>query len=137
MPQLVYSPEKRISAQKLLEHEWLNMPANFEFTMNEKEYQRMMMIKQNTKKEKPDENNKLDIIDSDTEINMADDEDNDDFNSGDEFEQFSDEDDYNEFQENQFDIPNYNNSFAAYGQYVSLSSLDRANPQFENLYTAK
>ena len=109
------------------------MPQNFEFTMNEKEYQRNMMIKQNTKKEKPEEH-KVDIIESDTEVNMADDEDNDEFNSGDEHEQFSDEEERgDDLLENQFDIPNYNNSFAAYGQYVSLSSLDRANPQFENL----
>jgi hypothetical protein len=102
--------------------------------MSEKEFQGKMMMKQNTKREKPDENNKVDIIESDTEINMGDDEDNDDFNTADEFEQFSDDEEgFNDLHENQFDIPNYNNSFAAYGQYVSLSSLDRANPQFENI----
>jgi len=133
MPCLEYSITKRASAQELLKHYWLSMPQNFEFTMNEKEYQRNMMIKQNTKKEKPEEH-KVDIIESDTEVNMADDEDNDEFNSGDEHEQFSDEEERgDDLLENQFDIPNYNNSFAAYGQYVSLSSLDRANPQFENL----
>lgn len=131
---LVYSPEKRVSAQTLLEHYWLKMEPNFEFTMNDKEYQRMMMIKQSNKKEPKVDDNKLDILESDTEINMGDDEDNDDYNSQDEFEQFSDDEDYCEdYKEQQFEIPNYNNSFAAYGQYVSLSSLDRANPQFENL----
>ena len=30
-------------------------------------------------------------------------------------------------------IPNFNNSFAQYGQFVDLAALDRANPQFENL----
>jgi len=134
MPMLVYSPEKRASAQSLLQHYWLSMPPNTDYTMSDKEYQRMMMIKQNTKKDKPDEYNKNDVVDSDTEVNMADDEDNDDYNSQDEYEQFTDdEENEGEFQENQFDIPNYNNSFAAYGQYVSLSSLDRANPQFDHL----
>jgi serine/threonine protein kinase len=135
MPMLVFSPQKRISAQKLLEHPWLSMPANFDYTMNEKEYQTMMMIKKSTKKEKVDDISKVDTVESDTELNMADDEDNDEFNTADEFEQFTDEEDGDcDPQETQFDIPNYNNSFAAYGQYVSLSSLDRANPQFENLY---
>ena len=40
-PMLNYDPDKRISAQELLKHKWLNMPANFEYTMNEKEYQKI------------------------------------------------------------------------------------------------
>ena len=28
---------------------------------------------------------------------------------------------------------NFNNSFAQYGQFVDLTSLDRANPQFDNI----
>jgi hypothetical protein len=134
MPMLVFSPDKRVTAQTLLEHPWLSMPANFDYTMNEKEYQTMMMIKKSAKKEKVDDISKVDTVDSDTELNMGDDEDNDDFNTADEYEQFTDDEEGAlELLENQFDIPNYNNSFAAYGQYVSLSSLDRANPQFENL----
>ncbi len=135
MPMLEYYPEKRVSAQTLLEHYWLNMPPNFDYTMSEKEYQRMMMIKQNTKKEKPEENNNIDVVESDEDLNVADDEDNEDYNTQDEFEQFSDEEYL--FEEEQFEIPNYNNSFAAYGQHVSLSSLDRANPQFEYIDKGK
>lgn len=135
MPMLVYSPQKRATAQELLDHYWLKMPANFEFTMNEKEYQRMMMIKQNNikKNEKPEEEPttiKQDVYESDDELNQGDDEDNAEFNTEDEYEQFSDD---NEDYEQQFVIPNYNNSFAAYGQYVSLSSLDNPNPQFQHL----
>ena len=133
MPMLIYSPEKRATAQDLLDHYWLKMPPNFDFTMSEKEYQRMMMIKQSNNKknsEKPEEPNKQDIFESDDELNNADDEDNEEYKTADEFDQFSGDD---EDHEQQFDIPNYNNSFAAYGQYVSLSSLDRANPQFQEL----
>ena len=30
-------------------------------------------------------------------------------------------------------ISNFNNSFAEYGQFVDLTSLDRANPQFDKI----
>jgi hypothetical protein len=34
-------------------------------------------------------------------------------------------------------IPNFNNSFAEYGQFVDLTSLDRANPQFDKIMKHK
>ena len=34
-------------------------------------------------------------------------------------------------------IPNFNNSFAEYGQFVDLVSLDRANPQFDKIMKKK
>ena len=30
-------------------------------------------------------------------------------------------------------ISNYNNSFAEYGQFIDLTNLDRANPQFDEI----
>lgn len=134
MPMLGYYPEKRITAQELLKHPWLNMPANFDYLMSDREYEKMMMIKKNAKKEKNNNNNngdeviKQDLIESDIEINMADDEDN---------EEISEEEDSGDsFVDNpdQIHIQNFNNSFAAYGQHVNLAALDRANPQFDKIF---
>ena len=79
---LNYHPDKRISAQELLANKWLNMPANFDYTMSEKEYQRSVIIKQNKKPEKGvggglEDEIKLDVFESDNELNKADEEDND------------------------------------------------------------
>ena len=134
-PMLQYYPEKRVSAQELLKHPWLNMPKNFEYTMSEKEYQRMMIIKQNSKKEKADDDVKADVYESENELNLADDEDNDEY--------FSEEENENDFSDlsneeetddsNTIKIQNFNNSFAAYGQHVNLCVLDQPNPQFNSL----
>jgi len=131
MPMLEYYPEKRISAQELLKHPWLNMPANFDYLMSDREYEKMMMIKKNAKKEKNNNNEetiKQDLIESDIEINMADDEDNEEISG----EEESD----NSYVDNpdQIHIQNFNNSFAAYGQHVNLAALDRANPQFDKIF---
>ena len=134
MPMLEYYPEKRISAQELLKHPWLNMPADFDYMMSEREYEKMMMIKKNAKKEKsnssPDEVPKNDLIDSDIEINMADDEDNDENISQDDESSDSYVDN-----PNLIHIQNFNNSFAAYGQHVNLAGLDKANPQFDKIFS--
>lgn len=133
MPMLEYYPEKRASAQDLLNHPWLNMPDNFDYLMSDREYEKMMMVKKNAKKEKSgnsntDEQSKQDLVESDIEINMADDEDN---------EEITDEEDSDDsFVDNpdQIHIQNFNNSFAAYGQHVNLAALDRANPQFDRIF---
>ena len=131
MPMLQYYPEKRISAQELLKHPWLNMPADFDYLMSDREYEKMMMIKKNAKKEKSEkapEEPTNDLIDSDIEINMADDEDNEDNISNDDesSDSFVDNPDL-------IHIQNFNNSFAAYGQHVNLAGLDKANPQFDKI----
>ena len=110
-PMLEWYPEKRISAQELLKSEWLNMPANFDYYMSEKEYQRMMIVKQNTKKELIDEESRGDVYESENEINLADDEDNDEYLSCEEFENdFSNCEDHEEDQDT-IKIQNLNNSF--------------------------
>jgi serine/threonine protein kinase len=133
MPMLEYYPEKRASAQDLLNHPWLNMPDNFDYLMSDREYEKMMMVKKNAKKEKSgnsnnDEQSKQDLVESDIEINMADDEDNEDITD--------EEDSDDSFVDNpdQIHIQNFNNSFAAYGQHVNLAALDRANPQFDKIF---
>ena len=128
MPMLNYYPERRATAQSMLNNPWLNMPANFDYMMAEREYERMIMIKKNKKErvQSSDEVSVADIVESDNELNQADDEDNEDYMSDDidESEDSCDDADV-------INIQNFNNSFAAYGQHVNLAALDRANPQFQ------
>ena len=114
MPMLEYYPERRASARELLRHPWLKMPADFDYKISEIEIEKKKMIENNKKKEENEEE-KNDVLDrevysSDSELYGADDEDN---GKG---------DIYNEFA-----------SFAEYGQFVDLTSLDRANPQFDKI----
>lgn len=128
-PMLEFNPEKRISSQELLHHKWLNMPANFDYIMSEKEYQLMAMIKQTAKKDKPEESSQVNVYESDTELNKADGEDNFVYASGDEDHVTDDESDG---EKQIIQMVNFNNSFAAYGQYINLSACDRPNPQFND-----
>jgi serine/threonine-protein kinase SRPK3 len=126
MPMLNYYPERRATAQEMLNSPWLNMPANFDYSMNEREYERMIMIKKNKKeKVQTDESSTIDIVESDNELNQADDEDNEEYFTEDYESDESCED------ADVINIQNFNNSFAAYGQHVNLAALDRANPQFQ------
>jgi serine/threonine-protein kinase SRPK3 len=127
MPMLDYHPERRATAQQMLSHYWLNMPANFEYLMSEREYERMIMIKKNQKKVKHEDSSTCDVKESDSDLNQADDEDNEDY--------FSEDEESEECYEEAdiINIQNFNNSFAAYGQHVNLAALDRANPQFDKV----
>ena len=73
--------------------------------------------------------NEKDVYDSDSELYGADDEDN---GKGDIYNEFAD-DDSGDDNPDKVNIPNFNNSFAEYGQFVDLTSLDRANPQFDKI----
>ena len=124
----------------MLSHPWLNMPANFNYKMSEIEIEKMNMI-ENTKKNNlynnnindiDDDDNEKDrqVISSDEEIYEGDNEDNDKGNvfSGDEESEESGDENPDKIH-----IQNFNNSFAQYGQFVDLTSLDRANPQFNDI----
>ena len=139
MPMLEYYPDKRASARELLKHPWLNMPADFEYKISEIEIEKRKMI-ENNKMIEENEDKKKDVIDkdvyeSDSELYEADDEDNglSDPNIEKEFE----EDDSGDDNPDKVMIPNFNNSFAEYGQFVDLTSLDRANPQFDKIMKHK
>ena len=136
MPMLEWYPEKRASARDLLRHPWLSMPANYDDHMSETEIFKLNMkesllnpkelIKVDPKSEL---NKNRDIYSSDSELNEADFEDN---------KKWGDEDDDEDFQlgdgnPDKIMIPNYNNSFCMYGQFVDLTSLDQPNPQFEKI----
>ena len=136
LPMLEYYPEKRASAREMLNHPWLKMPPNFDYLMSDWEVERMNMIETNKKNSKTDESeanpDQRDVMTSDDEVNEADDEDNDSWDKEKETG-FSDEEESGDENPDKINIPNFNNSFAQYGQFVDLAALDRANPQFENL----
>ena len=139
MPMLEYYPEKRASARDLLRHPWLNMPADFDYKISDIEIEKKKMIESNISKEENEEKKKdifeKDVYDSDSELYGADDEDNNksDKNTEKEFE----EDDSGDDNPDKVLISNFNNSFAEYGQFVDLTSLDRANPQFDKIMAHK
>ena len=142
MPMLEYYPEKRASARQMLNHPWLKMPANFDFKMSELEIEKRTMI-ENTRKsfipENKNDNNDneydkdREIISSDSELNEADDEDNDKNVFSDKSSVMDDESDSGDENPDKINIPNYNNSFSQYGQFIDLTSLDKANPQFNEI----
>ena len=139
MPMLEYYPDKRASARELLRHPWLNMPPDFDYKISEIEIEKKKMIESNLIKdeneEKKKDNEEKDIYESDSELFGADDEDNNlsDKKAEKEFE----EDDSGDDNPDKVLIPNFNNSFSEYGQFVDLTSLDRANPQFDKIMKHK
>ena len=139
MPMLEYYPDKRASARELLKHPWLNMPADFDYKISEIEIEKRKMIENNKfveeNEDKKKDINEKDVYESDSELYGADDEDNglSDKKAEKEFE----EDDSGDDNPDKILIPNFNNSFAEYGQFVDLTSLDRANPQFDKIMKHK
>ena len=143
MPMLEYFPEKRATARQMLKHPWLNMPPNFNFLMNEDEIKNYNLIKKNNLENNNDEIEKTsdsdissksrnnDVYSSDTELYKADNEDNDKelFKEN----KYEYEDESGDENPDKISIANYNNSFAEYGQFIDLTNLDRANPQFDQI----
>ena len=81
IPMLSWYPEERATAQKMLDHPWLDMQPNYEYKYSDREYEVMMLKKQlkdQVKGGKPaqglddsvQEMNEL--IESDEEVNAAD-----------------------------------------------------------------
>ena len=139
MPMLEYYPNKRITARELLRHPWLNMPADYDFKISDIEVEKKKMIQDNIKKDKNEEEEEEDITklrdvnSSDESIYGGDieDNDNDDIYDGNDGEDVGDDN------PDKVLISNFNNSFAEYGQFVDLTSLDRANPQFRKITKKK
>ena len=140
MPMLEYYPSKRATARQMLRHEWLKMPANFDYLISDIEIEKMNMIESakdnliNTNKDDNNENDSnskyRDIFSSDTELYEADDEDN---SKGDVYNEFKNDEESGDENPDKIIIPNFNNSFAEYGQFIDLTNLDRANPQFDEI----
>ena len=138
LPMLEYYPERRASARELLRHPWLTMPPNYDYRMSDTEIFKMNM-RENLlgnyydidERKKDKENDDRDVYSSDSELNEADCVDNDK-----KAKIQDDEDDDTQLGDNNPDkinIPNYNNSFCMYGQFVDLTSLDQPNPQFDKI----
>ena len=139
-----YFPEKRPSAKNLLAHPWLNMPSNFDYFNTDENVNNINnnIINEN-KNEKIDENylNNLIKEQNENEFNqeyIADDEDNsqdENNNENNNINESGENDDEDSGDENpdKIIIPNYNNSFAEYGQFIDLTSSDKKNPQFDEI----
>ena len=136
LPMLEYYPSKRATAKQMLGHPWLSMPPNFDYLSNEEFIEK---VNENTKNnllkiinDDYDDDNDNDNLkrqkDIDSDLYEADDEDND---KGNDVRDLKDEDDSGDENPDKIMIPNFNNSFAEYGQFIDLTNLDRANPQFD------
>ena len=143
LPMLEFYPERRASARELLRHPWLSMPPNYDYHMSEAEIFKMNMKENLLGKNKENEikdpkmelNKDRDVYSSDSELNEADCEDN---NLKPKIPNDNEDDDDDDMQlgdgnPDKINIPNYNNSFCMYGQFVDLTSLDQPNPQFDKI----
>ena len=132
---LEYFPDKRPSARNLLSHQWLNMPQNFDYFDNKENINKINLSDKIGERIK--ENYYKDLINNYQNENncdeyAADDEDNSkgEIYSNDEFPSDEDSGDDNP---DKIIIPNYNNSFAEYGQFIDLTRSDKKNPQFDEI----
>mgnify|MGYP002624700539 CR=1 FL=1 len=132
LPMLEYYPSKRATARQMLRHPWLNMPQSFDYLSIEEigknKKRNLLNIINGDDNDDNDNINKQKDVDSD--LYEADDEDND---KGNDLHDFKDEDDSGDENPDKIIIPNFNNSFAEYGQFIDLTNLDRANPQFDQI----
>lgn len=113
LPMLEWDPQKRATAQQMLSHPWLAMPANYDTMMKEKEYKHMSLLK------------KLNGEDEDMEIAgavLGDGVEEQCYGDAEDNEELSSEDDVEELTEA---------SSNKYGPNSPLLNIDHgANPQF-------
>ena len=141
LPMLEFYPERRASARELLRHPWLTMPPNYDYLMSEAEIFKMTMKenllgtnKENEIKDPKIELNKdRDVYSSDSELCEADCEDNNIKQKAPSDNEDDDDIQLGDGNPDKINIPNYNNSFCMYGQFVDLTSLDQPNPQFDKI----
>ena len=120
LPMLNYFPDKRPSAKDMLNHPWLNEEQNTNNNVNiniDKKGENYFYSSENS---------------SNSEEYNADSEDNDNYKEEIYKDNDSDEDSGDE-NPDKIHIHNYNNSFAEYGQFIDLTNLDKANPQFDEI----
>eukprot|EP00826_Nyctotherus_ovalis_P034859 TRINITY_DN2941_c0_g1_i1.p2 TRINITY_DN2941_c0_g1~~TRINITY_DN2941_c0_g1_i1.p2 ORF type:complete len:137 (-),score=54.61 TRINITY_DN2941_c0_g1_i1:70-480(-) len=113
LPMLEWDPQKRATAQQMLSHPWLNMPANYDTMMKEKEYKHMSLLK------------KLNGEDEDMEIAgavLGDGMEEQCYGDAEDNEELSSEDDMDELTET---------GSSKYGPNSPLLNIDHGpNPQF-------
>lgn len=89
LPMLRWQHDKRATAQEMLKHPWLNMPANYDYKYSEKEFEIMklkMKVKGDAKVEDEDKQEMNELIDSDPEEYAPDGEDLADLSDVNDFE---------------------------------------------------
>ena len=149
LPMLEWYPEKRATAKEMLEHPWLNMPANYDYLLSERDYQ-VMMLKNKLTQEPSVEDNKemselgesdIDLFNADFEDNnstMSDEDDDGEFFTVIDTKTIAKKDYYSEDEDidTRLPGPNYlHNSFTGpYPEDMNRSYVDKGpNPQFINL----
>ena len=141
MPMLKYYPYKRATARELLRHPWLSMPPNFDYKISDIEIEKKKIIEDNkiVEKEENEDNNidMRDVYSSDSSVYGGDIDDDDNDKYGKNKKDEEELDDSGDDNPDKILIPNFNNSFAEYGQFVDLVSLDRENPQFDKIMKKK
>ena len=117
------------------------MPPNYDYLMSEAEIFRMDVKenllsnnKENEIKDPKQELNKdRDVYSSDSELCEGDCEDNNIKQPAQSDNEDDDDVQLGDGNPDKINIPNYNNSFCMYGQFVDLTSLDQPNPQFDKI----
>jgi len=129
MPMLEYYPLKRASAQECLRNPWFKMPKNFEYKMNEEEYNQMLAARQ------ANQDNSIELEHEkyvDSEENDADDDlDLSDFDSDTDNTWYTDDHDfygYKHLMNKSYD----NGVYTGYADGIVVNELDQeANWQFK------
>ena len=90
LPMLIYEPEKRVTAEKILEHPWLNMQNSYGTRMSEKEFWEMSLVQkqrevENNERLKRGESPVLAGVRMPSSDENSDVEDNDEISQGSEF----------------------------------------------------
>ena len=80
LPMLEWYPDRRATAQQMLDHPWFNIPSNYDYKMSDKEYHKIT-LKKNMEETMPSDDGKGDLLDSDADMNAADFEDNSNVNT--------------------------------------------------------
>ena len=101
LPMLVYETEKRVTAEKILEHPWLNMPNNYSTRMSEKEFWEVSLLQkqregENNDKLKRGESPILEGVRMPSSDENSDVEDNDEISEGSEFSGSGEEKEFTE-----------------------------------------
>jgi serine/threonine protein kinase len=138
MPMLEWDPEKRITAQEMLKHPWLNNATNFDYKMTELEFRKMDLMKkiQGDERSLSRSSNVSELKESDAEVNGGDLEDNLPSTKANSKEVYVSESD-DSVQSSEDDGLELNTSFnGGYVPNTDLSRIDRGpNPQFKGIHT--
>ncbi len=125
LPMLEWYPDRRATAEQMLEHPWLSMPDNYDYKMTEKEHSKVCLKKPSSEEEAATEDGKGDLADSDLDLNAADVEDNETLATVQAFDRDADD---------RSDDDVLDPATKKYSLQSDLLNVDHgANPQFQTL----